>query len=158
MGLSTKDLTMRETSIEAYRTIKDNGLLSKARFDAYETVFLHGPMTANEIGAFIQRTKGHIAFRHNYVARCGELRDMGVFQEVAERRCNVSGFQAIVWEVTDRLPQGLPKTVSKTAKLKARVKELEARVAELETELAKFKRPPTQGDMFRHLRLAGDGR
>jgi len=44
----------RDTSIEAYRTIKANGLLSKRRLQVYEYLFNHGPATAKEIFVLVR--------------------------------------------------------------------------------------------------------
>lgn len=92
-------LMIRETSREAYDRIKAEGLLSERRFEVYEITFLHGPGTAGELS---QHT--HKQNRNNFATRLTELRHQGVVREVGERECKVTGYTAIVWEVTDDLP------------------------------------------------------
>ncbi len=94
---------MRQTSIEAFNEIKNNGLLSQRRWEVYEALFNHGPCTANEL-------RKHLAFKDginvnlNVVTRLGELRNFGVVFEVRERQCSITGIVVIEWDVTDRLP------------------------------------------------------
>jgi hypothetical protein len=94
---------VRQTSMDAYKSIKDNGLLSERRWQVYDVVFKHGPMTSGE--AFGHLNAG-VPLRNltQSRARFTELRECGVFAEVGERDCKVTGHNAIVWDVTDRLP------------------------------------------------------
>lgn len=95
-------MSVRQTSIAVYNTIKDNGLLSKTRWMIYDALFKHGPCTANEL---FQKTRGSIhTTQANYHPRLGELRDCGVVYEVRERPCTTNGNVVIEWDVTDRLP------------------------------------------------------
>lgn len=122
-------MSVRATSLEAYETIRDNGMLAASQFAAYEAVHLHGPMTANEIGEAIRQDKGWIAHRHNYNARCGELRDKGVFMELEERECRVTTSRAIVWAIVpNALPLVVPRKV-KRASVPLDAEELQALVS-----------------------------
>jgi hypothetical protein len=102
----------RRTSIEAYHRIRDEGLLSKARFVVYERLYLHGPKTAGELFAGIPNAivKGSVC------ARLTELRDMGVVMEVGEAQCALTGQTAIVWDVTEFLPRKLDKAPKEATK------------------------------------------
>lgn len=97
---------VRETSIEAYNKIKDNGLLSKRRFQVYDILFEFGPMTANE--CFLKMKEYYavmgVITNSNTTTRLGELRDLGVARELGKRICSVSGNKVILWDVTDGLP------------------------------------------------------
>jgi hypothetical protein len=96
---------IRQTSIEAYNLIRDNGLLSKRRWEVYDILFHHGPMTANETFAKLYRNNlGPFNAASNSAARFSELRNCGVVYEVRERQCTITGMKAIEWDVTDRLP------------------------------------------------------
>ena len=99
----------RSTSIEAYHTIRDNGMLSRRRFEVYETLFHYGPMTANETFVQIARQRPGMRFDSNTHARFTELRDMGVAAELGARPCSITGMNAILWDVTDRLPVALER-------------------------------------------------
>jgi len=103
----------RRTSVAAYTKIKDQGLLSTRRFQAYEALYHHGPLTAAECwkkcpGAQIDSIRPRMA----------ELRDLGVIVEVGEKECSVTGMRAILWDVTEALPKKLDKKPSTTAEIK----------------------------------------
>lgn len=102
----------RQTSIEAYRQIKEDGLLSERRFEAYELLFHHGPCTAKEMMQFAKNEGTITNHIHLYSLekRLSELRKMGCVAEAGERSCNVSGMTAILWEVTGKLPKDFDKT------------------------------------------------
>lgn len=101
----------RETSIETYNKIKEEGLLSKLRFDVYEFLFNHGPMTCRELMMAMQTKRG----RHFVVAgsslstRFSELERMGVVKETQVRPCKETGRSAIEWDVTSKIPIKLEK-------------------------------------------------
>lgn len=100
---------MRRTSLEAYRTINENGLLSKRRLEIYNLVFDFGPLTSAEAFRILNQNKPIAAITSSR-ARFTELRDAGVFYEVRERFCNVTGHLAIEWDCTERLPVKKKKT------------------------------------------------
>jgi hypothetical protein len=97
---------VRQTSITAYNQIKEEGLLSERRWQVYDTLFNHGPCTANELAKHFEKMNfllpGNVNL--NIVTRLGELRNMGVVSELKERPCRVTGMTVIEWDVTDRLP------------------------------------------------------
>ena len=95
----------RQTSIEAYRAIRDGGLLSEQRFRVYEYLFNYGPMTGNEINEALTDPD---CVSPSYHKRLSELKDLGVVRETGERHCKVTGRNAIAWDVTDRLPKPKP--------------------------------------------------
>lgn len=105
---------VRETSAEAYRTIKENGLLSERRLQVYDYLYQHGPCTANEL---VNRAgKRSTLGNQNVVTRLGELRAMGVVKELGTRQCEVTGMRVIVWDVTRELPKKLEKGLSRSRK------------------------------------------
>ncbi len=87
---------IRQTSIEAYQTIRESGLLSRRRLEAYDILFNHGPMTAQEL----DRKAGSVGLWK----RLSELEAVGVVATVGERDCKVTNMNAILWDVTDKLP------------------------------------------------------
>lgn len=88
----------RQTSIDCYNKIKENGLLSKRRFEVYEAIFKNAPCTTNEA------MKGHFSGSHGIGSRTSELRDLGVIYEKGTRECKVTGIVVIEWDLTDNLP------------------------------------------------------
>ena len=93
----------RRTSLEAWRAINQNGLLSKRRLEVYNVVFDFGPLTSAEAFRILNQNKPMGAITSSR-ARFTELRDAGVFYEVRERFCNATGRLAIEWDVTENLP------------------------------------------------------
>ena len=86
----------RQTSIDAYNAIKENGILSARRWEAYDELYRRGPLTGQEL-ARNTRTPG-------MWKRCSELAKAGVVQEVGTRICEVTGQHAIIWDVTSFIP------------------------------------------------------
>lgn len=116
---------MRQTSIETYHQIRDEGLLSKMRFRAYELIYKYGPLTASEIEAKDKElfpSNRPNSFLHQ---RLSELRDIGVIQEVSERNCRITGRIAIEWDANNKLPSSLEKKKTKDQIIKELMKENE---------------------------------
>lgn len=120
----------RETSIDVYRQIEAEGLLSKMNFEVYSTVFHHGPMTSGE--AFYEMNRGRpMKALTQTRARFTDLRNAGALKELGTRSCKITGRTAIVWDVTARIPdmaaiRGLQpkKKMIETEKYQAMVNEL----------------------------------
>lgn len=115
----------RETSIETYNAIKREGLLSKRRWEAYNLLFQHGPMTANELMDVAERTKqaNHIVME-TLSKRMSELRKMGAIKEVGERSCKITGRNCIEWDVTKNKPTKYNPPETNTHKIIRLEKEL----------------------------------
>lgn len=100
---------IRQTSIEAYHKIKENGLLVGMRFRVYEALYNRGPCSIRELYVSSFRDLGVID--RSVSPRFAELKRLGVIQEMGKRKCSVSGSRTIFWGVTDRLPLKLDKPV-----------------------------------------------
>ncbi len=100
---------MRQTSIECYKQIKAEGLLSKRRLEVYEAILRNAPCTTNEALKYVQSGSYGVG------SRTTELRDLGVIYEKQVRPCRVTGRNVIEWDLTDNLPKDI-KVVSKTKK------------------------------------------
>lgn len=101
---------MRDTSIEAYNRIKDEGLLSERRLQVYEILFENGPLTGNQLIKIAQKQYPMLntgAFN----TRLSELRNAGVVKELREIICPVTGYNVILWDVTSRLPIKVEKAI-----------------------------------------------
>ena len=94
---------IRQTSIEAYNTIKENGLLSKRRWEVYDILFHHGPLTAHEV-VQVARKQYPYANQTSFNARLSELKKEGVAIEVGSKTNEVSGVSNYLWDVTSGLP------------------------------------------------------
>ena len=101
---------IRDTSIEAYNTIKAEGLLSKRRLEVYEVLFHNGPLTATQIAQDMPGFKSQ-SVGANVHARLGELRSAGCVIERGEVECPITKMRVILFDVTSKLPIKLEKPV-----------------------------------------------
>jgi hypothetical protein len=98
---------MRETSVQAFHAIRESGLLSQRRWEAYEGLYQHGPMTSSELDAAMG-----VGWRTTN-KRLPELERMGVVKILGTRPCGVTGMDAMVWDVTsESMPRPFHKTNS----------------------------------------------
>lgn len=103
---------VRETSVISYNTIRDSGLLSKRRWEVYDILYQHGPLTAHEIVAIARRTYPN-ANQTSFNARLSELETIDCVRRVGKKTNPTSGIENYLWDVTEKLPKKLtkPKTV-----------------------------------------------
>tara|TARA_R110002167_G_scaffold404_2_gene1838 strand:+ start:65 stop:478 length:414 start_codon:yes stop_codon:yes gene_type:complete len=102
-------MKIRQTSIDCYNKIKEEGLLSKRRMEVYKAILKNAPCTTNEA------LKDVHSGSHGVGSRTTELRDAGVIYEKDVRPCMVTGRNVIEWDLTDRLPV-IIKNSNKTKK------------------------------------------
>ena len=119
---------VRDTSIDAYRMIKENGLLSRVNFDVYAVIHDHGPITIRETS---------LVLKNQYPAttvspRFSDLERRGVIRSVEKRPCKITGNVVHSWECTDKLPEELERRKTN----KEIIRELQVRVRQLEDENA----------------------
>lgn len=141
---------VRQTSIETFRQIKAEGLLSERRLQAYEALFHNGPMTQGECWDLIARTTNPKMPRHSIAPRFAELLEQGVIQEVGKAPCRLSGRECIVWDVTSKLPVKPEKRESELVRLRRENKELRREIADLQERLdrLRFPDPTCQGEFL----------
>ena len=99
-------MTTRQTSIDCYTQIKQEGLLSKMRFKVYEGILKNAPCTSAEVLSTLLSKNSAITSSR---ARFTELRELGVIYEVQTRKCTITGRTSIEWDLTDRLPVNIKK-------------------------------------------------
>ena len=93
----------RQTSIDCYNQIKEEGLLSNMRFRVYSALLAMGkPSTTREVYSTMNVIKQE-------ATRFTELRKLGVIYEVQNRKCTITGRTSIEWDLTDRLPIKIKK-------------------------------------------------
>ena len=92
----------RQTSIDCYNKIKEEGLLSKMRLKVYEAILRKAPCTSGEAFAVMTTKENQISQSR---ARFTELRELGVIYEVQNRKCSITGMNVIEWDLTDNLPK-----------------------------------------------------
>lgn len=96
----------RATSIECYRQIEREGLLSKARFEIYRALFKRGPSTAGELFNYM----GTGLVKGSVCSRLTEMRARGVVIEAGIKTCSFTGKKAIVWDISGRLPKAVKRS------------------------------------------------
>ena len=106
-------MTTRQTSIDCYNKIKQEGLLSKRRFEVYEALLSSAPCTSSEAIRNAKTTFGVFGVSSRFT----ELRDLGVIYEKGEKKCSITGRNVIEWDLTDRLPINI-KNPNKTKQQK----------------------------------------
>jgi len=136
----------RETSIEVFRQIKDEGLLSDLRQQVYEVVFNFGPLTNSEAAKFMRCQKNLTS------GRMTELRDLGVIRETGKRLCKITGRKVLGWEITGELP--IKRELRLTDKEMISIREdqicylYELCVNENDSELIDYELQKIEGDMW----------
>ena len=103
----------RQTSIDCFNQIKQEGLLSKRRLEVYEALLSSAPCTSSEAIRNAKTTFGVFGVSSRFT----ELRDLGVIYEKGEKECSITGRNVIEWHLTDRLPVNIKKS-NKTKKQK----------------------------------------
>ena len=93
---------VRDTSIQAYQTIEANGLLSEMRWNTYDCLYRHGPMTSSELDERMKK-EGTLT-RRSSQPRLHELRERGCVRELDKVLCSITGLTVIQWDVTSNLP------------------------------------------------------
>jgi hypothetical protein len=132
---------IRETSVEAYDEIKENGLLSERRFEVYDFIARNGPCSINKLlqdKAWIGRNTGSLTGRISELERMGLIVPWG--KETAP-----TGHRVILWEITKNLPSKLVVLETKTQT----INRLQKEVVELRSELISFRcRQSEQNEFF----------
>lgn len=90
----------RQTSIETYIKIKEQGLLSQLRFEIYDCLFHNGPMTQMETC----RRMGSFRQDRSIMPRFAEMEKSGVITTIGTRLCSVTKRDVLLWVCTDKLP------------------------------------------------------
>lgn len=95
---------MRLTNLDAYRQIKDSGILSRRRLEVYNILFQYGPMTGGELSEMLPKKLSR-TIGSNVHARLAELKQMGCVDETGTSICKISGMEVIKWAVNFKMPR-----------------------------------------------------
>jgi len=102
---------MNQNSIDAYNTIKENGLLSKRRMEVLSAIYEHKEATQNEILRHFRLKRPDIA-SGSVTTRFSELQRMGVIGVVRTKLDNITKNPCDVWGITGNLPAKLKKKLT----------------------------------------------
>ena len=115
-------VSVRDTSVEAYREIQASGLLSEKRWVIYDCLYKYGPLTAN---AIFRRIIGRSGINQaNVSARLNELVKMGAVKEVGKVVCDITGMTVIAFDVTGAIPGKLAARLTKNKMKEQIIREL----------------------------------
>jgi hypothetical protein len=104
---------IRQTSIDAYTNLVDNGKLSMKRRAVYKVLYNHGPMTQKKM----RKDYFNGDLENSVGPRFKELEDRGLIRDVGTRECERTGITNMLWDVTDLVePKDLPKKESRETK------------------------------------------
>ena len=114
---------VRQTSLHAYNQIRDNGLLSKRRWEVYDVLFHNGPLTHLELAErYVPGTQPR-----NVQPRVSELENLKVVVCVGHKVDDRTKMVNMLWDVTDCIPAIPEKKKSKNQI----ITELRAEIADL---------------------------
>lgn len=108
----------RDTSIETYYRIRDEGLLSKRRWQVYDSLYRLELATGAMVAQRVKEQHGSWGHSETIRNRLTELRDQGVIAEVGKGPCPINGNSVIWWATNNNLPSKLPKKLQLTNKEK----------------------------------------
>lgn len=136
-------MTVQDTSIEAYNTIKANGLLGARQMQVLGFIVHFGPCSINLLLSNIAhggRNTGSLT------GRISELRAMGLIEAAGFESAPSTGCRVTLWKATGRLPVKVAKVETKGEK----IVRLEKRIAFLENRIRvlEMPKPLTQGSLF----------
>jgi len=103
---------VRLISRQAYKEALDSGLISGMKEKVYKELYRHPNSTGSELYACFSYSSSSTS--SNLTTRLGELRDMGVAEEVGSRKCKVTGQTATVWRLTNNYPIKLKIKIPKS--------------------------------------------
>lgn len=95
-------MSVRETSIEAYRQLTESGELTRKEGEAAQWLSEFGPCTVNEL--FRRVGLRCTTVQSNLNSTVHRLREIGVARELPKRPCAITGKMAYVYEVTGQRP------------------------------------------------------
>lgn len=169
MSLLPTPHVVRQTSIDTYHAIVEEGLYAKRKADVYRTLYFHGPMTQGEVAArliaegVVKSSVGGVsaAFRPMelettiYALRV-DPNDPA--SDYLTRPDATTGRACQVWDVTSNLPvkppprvtvrEALDSALEAIARLKTENLRLQAQVAELQRDRRPRERQAAQLDWF----------
>ena len=102
-------MTTRQTSLDAYTHLVQNGKLARKNAVVYEYLYVNGATTQKECEVSMDDKTYTIR------PRFAQLKQMGLIHEVGKKVCPNTGKKNILWDVTDRV-YPLAKRRNPTAK------------------------------------------
>lgn len=93
----------RQTSIDAFYTIKENGMVGKMQEKVLEIFTFHGPLTSQEMISFLPNITD--SNRGSYITRISELCRLGSLAHVGEKLNPETKMMNRLYDTTGELPK-----------------------------------------------------
>lgn len=107
-GGTHKMTNVRDTSIQCYKQIKAEGLLSKRKQRIFKILMDHGQgngLTGTEISRIFKKIYPSTNYSEGIRNRITELYNLGVVYEKGTKQCQFTGRTVTIWDLTGRLPE-----------------------------------------------------
>ena len=131
---------MQYTSVEAYHSIKNSGLLSDKRMKVYE-IFFENPngLTGTQVSEIFKSKYPSSKHSETIRNRITELRDVGCIRELGIVQCETSKRNVMRFIITNNLPIRLDKKTTLKEKLDDVLNSIEVLGVLLTNEIEKEK-------------------
>jgi predicted transcriptional regulator len=97
--MSTRKRKTRTTSVEVYKELVKKGVLPTMRREIYAWLYTNGPATRNEIALAVHMIP------NNCSTRLKEMIGLGIVAERGEDKCQITGRNVILYDVTANMPR-----------------------------------------------------
>ncbi len=114
---------VRDTSIEIYLKILNEGLIGKKQIEVYEILWKYGPLTGSQVANWMDEFHQKSNVSETVRNRLNELRNMGIVTELPKAPCPVTGNTVYRYDVNSKLPIKPPIRLTKKEK-RASIKKL----------------------------------
>lgn len=98
-------MTPRQRSAEAYRQIRESGLVEKRKKEVFDLIWNHGPMTGAEVARRIKAKRNVWSQSESIRNRISDLRDMGLLIDVGGERDPDTGKMNTLWDWSGEMPE-----------------------------------------------------
>jgi len=94
-------MMIRDTSIQTYNIIKENGILGQLQWEVYDYLFHNGPTYQQYL------TIARNDLSRSLSPRFAELERMGAIKEVGRTISQYTKHEVMLWDVTSNIPRKL---------------------------------------------------
>lgn len=99
-------MSVRDTSLKAYREIEEDGTLGRLQWAVYQYLFHSGPLTTRQVHAGIDTIARDVGI---VSARLAEMQRLDIVRSVGQVECELTGKLVHLWDVTSKIPVKEPK-------------------------------------------------
>ena len=107
---------VRDTSMEVYLKILNNGLIGQKQVEVYEILFKYGPLTGSQVANWMKELNQKSDVSETVRNRLNELKAMGIVDELPKVKCPVTTHTVYQYDVNRRLPVKPPRHLTKKQK------------------------------------------